>query len=937
MSSHLQPVATSPLWMNTLRTVVSDPNTVTTTSAIQALAQGVLALHDLPHLNEHEILERAQQGNDPRGSLLEVNNMLRFYPTHEAAHLCRAKIVFTQLKKQTSGDVAQAEESVGFLESRKPSEYWSLAFRGEILRRDGKLTKAQELFKKAVAVDPNNAFAYQKRGAILLETDRKEALQLLDKAIELDSQNSVAYENRGSINLSNGAYDKALEDFNKAIELDSTSDFAYAMRGENHRLKGVFDQALTDVEEAIRLNSARAEAYVTRGALRLRNKELQDALDDLNKAMALSQVKIASPFRLRGHVYKQMGEQRKALADYNQAIVLSPDAIAHLSRAMLILRDFTQPDSAELSLAEESVKVLENQRPLNYWTFALRAELCRKKGERSKALELFEKAIAVHDKNAFAYEKRGKLHLTNGENDKALDDFNKAIELDSSWGDVYALRGDVHRLKGDDKKALKDAEEAIRLNSACAMAYAVRAAIHMKEKSLNSALADVNRAINFGGRACDTYRLRAVIFRQMGEYDKALADYQQVLELSPDDAEAHLDYVQIALVNFDKASDFYQDQARKSCAFIKAHKPSDYWTLALQGEECRRAFNNLKFPHNFIPAIAFFDQAIAMNPNIAFAYEKRAATYFAAQDLDNAKKDLLRALELGPNNRILAMLGAISLHEDSYDSARSYCDRAIALNRKNVGVFETRGTAYLKQNNDVAALQDFDEAIKLNPSGCAASTYGQRGKIFGDRKQFDKAIDDVNRAISHSLDQQYVGEMRGYLKVLMENHAAAKAEAAKKPGIDRQKEEPEATTRAPASNLLDMPLDDLSVGSAVVDLTSTAAQTASRTSARLKQKRVKGSSVVKQTLTTAQTDPNRSNVGQKRKKSDGNATVSQPLQVDQSLVDRENSAGSEGESQTSSHKFPRSAQAGSHIPMDRGTIEPEDEEVVGVLTALREG
>jgi len=57
-----------------------------------------------------------------------------------------------------------------------------------------------------------------------------------------------------------------------------------------------------------------------------------------------------------------------------------------------------------------------------------------------------------------------------------------------------------------------------------------------------------------------------------------------------------------------------------------------------------------------------------------------------------------------------------------------------------------RASAYHKMHDDDRALQDIDEAIKLNPRW--ASAFNHRSEVYAEKGQYDRAIEDFTQAIN---------------------------------------------------------------------------------------------------------------------------------------------------------------------------------------------
>src|SRR6266567_2646303 len=78
------------------------------------------------------------------------------------------------------------------------------------------------------------------------------------------------------------------------------------------------------------------------------------------------------------------------------------------------------------------------------------------------------------------------------------------------------------------------------------------------------------------------------------------------------------------------------------------------------------------------------------------------------------------------------------------------CTNAIKSGRytgKNLAAaFNGRGTAYRAKRDLVRAIQDYDQAIKLNPNDVRAIS--NRGNAYLAQRQYDRAIEDYDLAIA---------------------------------------------------------------------------------------------------------------------------------------------------------------------------------------------
>lgn len=98
--------------------------------------------------------------------------------------------------------------------------------------------------------------------------------------------------------------------------------------------------------------------------------------------------------------------------------------------------------------------------------------------QAAKALSFFDKAVAIHPKNAFLLYDRANLYVVLKENKKAIEDYTKAIKLEPSLAEAYYNRGLLYLQEGNIQEATTSLSKAGELG--LYKAYSVLK--HSKEK-----------------------------------------------------------------------------------------------------------------------------------------------------------------------------------------------------------------------------------------------------------------------------------------------------------------------------------------------------------------------------------------------------------------------------------------------------------------------
>jgi len=159
-------------------------------------------------------------------------------------------------------------------------------------------------------------------------------------------------------------------------------------------------------------------------------------------------------------------------------------------------------------------------------------------------------------------------------------------------------------------------------------------------------------------------------------------------------------------------------------------------------------------------AIADYDQAITLQPDLAEAYTNRGADYGEQNQYQRAITDFDRAIALKPDDALAYYNRGLAYAEQGqYEQAIADLDRAITLQPDLAMAYNNRGGAYDDLGQYQRAIADYTQAIKLKPDFAAA--YNNRGRIYAKQGQYQRAIADFDRAIALKPDFAEAYVVRG--------------------------------------------------------------------------------------------------------------------------------------------------------------------------------
>ena len=145
-------------------------------------------------------------------------------------------------------------------------------------------------------------------------------------------------------------------------------------------------------------------------------------------------------------------------------------------------------------------------------------------------------------------------------------------------------------------------------------------------------------------------------------------------------------------------------------------------------------------------AIADYDQAIRLNPNYAAAYNSRGLAYDDKRDYDRAIADFNKAIKLNPNDAAGLQQPRLRLSQQGRHRPRHRRLPAGDQARSELRLaLYNRGNAYYDKRDHDRAIADLNKAIKLNPN--YAGAFHDRGITNYDKREYDTAVPETDVAI----------------------------------------------------------------------------------------------------------------------------------------------------------------------------------------------
>ncbi len=310
-----------------------------------------------------------------------------------------------------------------------------------------------------------------------------------------------------------------------------------------------------------------------------------------------------------------------------------------------------------------------------------------------KALDMFDRALAKDANLADAYNAKGVIFTRRREYDEALKLYQKALTLNPSDAGIRLNIALTYHLQGRQDEASQEYKRVLETNQEIASqvsslfggsptppapaggdrvkqmsadnAYG-EGASYLQLGSLDKAVEAFDRAINLNPDLADAYNAKGVIFTRRREYDEALKLYQKALTLNPSDAGIRLNIVLTyhlqgrrdeALKEYRRVLETSPEMAGR-ISYLFGEAPPVSPPASESGDLVKQmsADNAYGEGASYLQlnaldkALAAFDRAIGLNPDLADAYNAKGVLLTRRREYDEAAPLYQKAIALAPED-----------------------------------------------------------------------------------------------------------------------------------------------------------------------------------------------------------------------------------------------------------------------------------------------
>ena len=182
---------------------------------------------------------------------------------------------------------------------------------------DRDMRGAEREFQRALAIDPNAAFAHMHFALYHMQAGRfAEALDRLRHAQELEPLFLGAGANIGMLYYFLGRYDDAIEQLQRVLQADPGMDHARSFLGRSYLRKGEHDRAIVEFGRRMSLSVG---SYADLGSAYALAGRTEEAVAELDRLLTLARVRYIPAYDIAA-IYASLGDTERAFEWLDRAV-----------------------------------------------------------------------------------------------------------------------------------------------------------------------------------------------------------------------------------------------------------------------------------------------------------------------------------------------------------------------------------------------------------------------------------------------------------------------------------------------------------------------------------------------------------------------------------------------------------------------------------------
>lgn len=332
-----------------------------------------------------------------------------------------------------------------------------------------------------------------------------------------------------------------------------------------------FKNAKEVIEYSLRIHPTATSLMLKNAQILINDGLHYKSLKVLNK-LASIEASNSEVFFLKGVVYSSLGELKRALAAFDQAIYLSYDekeelliniasTLQQIGQYDFCVKYYKQAYDIDnenstvlFELAYCYEKLNNDKKSIYYYKRYIAldpfsklawyniANVYHKLDKFERAIEALSYTLAIDPDYHFALYQKGLNEVYNEMYDDGIQTFKEYLEIEKDSASAFFHIGEAYAKQNKSKEALFHFDKALKFDENYADVYYGKAYILFSEKKYTDAYYEIKKALKLDAEDGDFWHLSALINQKLGFMNEADKAFKTALDLENSDPQLWIDY-----------------------------------------------------------------------------------------------------------------------------------------------------------------------------------------------------------------------------------------------------------------------------------------------------------------------------------------------------------------------------------------------------------
>ena len=196
-------------------------------------------------------------------------------------------------------------------------------------------------------------------------------------------------------------------------------------------------------------------------------------------------------------------------------------------------------NQGQLGAVVDQAQALTEQYPDAFVVWNILGAAAAQTGQMKKAINAFQRVIAIKPDYAEAYYNMGVNLQEQGKLDEAIEAYSKALSLKTDYAEAYNNMGNALKDQGKREEAIDAYNKALSIKPDHAAAYNNMGGALQEQGKLDEAIASYDKALSLKPDYAEAYNNLGNARKGQGKLDEAIEAYNKALAIKPDYADVY--------------------------------------------------------------------------------------------------------------------------------------------------------------------------------------------------------------------------------------------------------------------------------------------------------------------------------------------------------------------------------------------------------------